>query len=184
MPSGATFLAVEHTGVAQTNEAEVVAVAPGPTSFDGPRLRFTGITEHTLDVKSRIVIPVQHRPLFVLTGGYVVRWGRCLALMPPAEFDRWAEAARRGALTAGVDDPTELLRHVFAATVHVRLDAQGRIGLPDALRASVGIDKDVEIVGNDARLELWAPGTQTDDLDDIESSVAHLQSTFDLIGRD
>ena len=48
------------------------------------------------------------------------------------------------------------MRHLFAHTEEVSVDAQGRLVLPAALRAYAGIEKDVVSIGSLTRVELWA----------------------------
>ena len=43
----------------------------------------------------------------------------------------------------------------FGASDEVKLDGQGRVTIPQRLRESVGIDKDVVVLGVRDRMEIW-----------------------------
>ena len=47
------------------------------------------------------------------------------------------------------------VRHLFANTEEVTLDAQGRLVVPAALRDYASVDRDVVLVGALTRIELW-----------------------------
>jgi MraZ protein len=155
------------------------AAAPAPVS-----LRFTGRYRHTLDAKFRLVLPAPFRGAFA-GGGHLSVWGgECVAVLPPAEFDRWVETTRRQLEGSGLDDPAGLMRWVHLRTHTFRPDVQGRFLLPDELRQAIGVDHEVVIAGNDARLELWHPGEDLADRTEHEDNISFFQTTYDLLGRD
>jgi len=81
----------------------------------------------------------------------------CLALYPEptwSEFCTKLESATRKDARY-----RSFVRHLFANTEEVSLDAQGRVVVPQALRDFAEIDKDVVLVGTLTRVEVWsAPG--------------------------
>ena len=120
---------------------------------ESPRL--SGLVEHALDEKGRLVVPARFRERlgagFVLT---IARPDPCLALYPSGV---WAEfCARLEAVPHKDDSFRRMVRSVFAHTEEVGCDAQGRILIPAALRAYAGIDRDVVSVGTLTRVEIWA----------------------------
>lgn len=116
---------------------------------------FTGSVEHGLDDKGRLVVPARFRERlgagFFLT---IAEPDPCLALYPAAT---WAEFSAK-LEAAPVKDARfrDYVRHLFAHTEEVSVDAQGRLVLPAALRAYAGIEKDVISIGSLTRVELWA----------------------------
>ena len=46
-------------------------------------------------------------------------------------------------------------RALFRWLTHFSLDKSGRLTLPDSLRAKVGIEGEVMVIGVDSRLEIW-----------------------------
>ncbi len=117
--------------------------------------RLTGLVEHALDEKGRLVVPARFRerlgPGFILT---IARPDPCLALYPSAV---WAElCARLEAVPRKDDAYRRIVRSIFAHTDEVACDAQGRILIPGALRKYARIDRDVVSVGSLSRVEIWA----------------------------
>jgi MraZ protein len=120
---------------------------------DSPRL--SGLVEHALDDKGRLIVPARFRerlgPGFVLTA-----FGRdpCLALYSGSAWerlcDRLADAPRKD------EAYRRMVRWVFAHTEEPTCDAQGRILIPAALRGYAGIRRDVVTVGALTRVEIWA----------------------------
>ncbi len=116
---------------------------------------FTGSVEHSLDDKGRLVVPARFRER--LGAGFFLSIAEpdpCLALYPAstwAEFCAKLEAAQ-------VKDARyrAFVRHLFANTEELSCDSQGRMLVPQALRAYASIDKDVVSVGSLTRIELWA----------------------------
>ncbi|MDQ6781134.1 MAG: division/cell wall cluster transcriptional repressor MraZ [Candidatus Eremiobacteraeota bacterium] len=117
--------------------------------------KFTGRYEHSLDDKGRLTIPARFRARlgdhFVLT---VAPPEPCLAMYPEptwSEFCAKLEAAPRKDAQYRA-----FVRHLFAHTEEVSLDAQGRLLIPAALRALAGIERDTVLTGALTRVELWS----------------------------
>ncbi len=116
---------------------------------------FTGSVDHSLDDKGRLVVPARFRERlgagFFLT---IAEPDPCLALYPASA---WGDVCAR-IEAAPVKDAAfrSYVRHLFAHTEELSVDAQGRLVIPAALRAYAGIDKDVISVGTLRRVEVWA----------------------------
>ncbi len=120
---------------------------------ESPRL--SGLVEHALDEKGRLVVPARFRERlgagFVLT---IARPDPCLALYPS---NVWAEfCARLEAAPRKDDGFRRMVRSIFAHSEDVGCDAQGRILIAASLRAYAGIDREVVSVGALTRVEIWA----------------------------
>jgi MraZ protein len=118
---------------------------------------FLGQFTYTLDVKGRLTVPSRFRdelPLqAVLTRGLDI----CLVLYP---IDVWTEISQKVTALPITDTRGRALRRIFFAdAVHVELDRQGRILIPDRLREYAGLDLSAEVVvvGLDRFIELWRP---------------------------
>jgi len=116
---------------------------------------FTGSVEHSLDDKGRLVVPARFRERlgagFFLT---IADPDGCLALYPATT---WADVCAR-IEAAPVKDARyrSYVRHLFANTEELSVDAQGRLVIPAPLRAFAGIEKDVVSIGSLTRVEVWA----------------------------
>lgn len=114
---------------------------------------FIGEYLHTMDSKGRVAVPAKFRG--VLKGGVVVTKGldRCLFVYPTAEWQRLAN--RLAALPFAQGNTRAFARLVLAGAMESAVDRQGRIGIPDYLRAYGGLKKKVVLIGLGSRLELW-----------------------------
>lgn len=112
---------------------------------------FTGSYRHALDAKGRLFIPTRLREelgeTFMVTRGLQA----CLRLYPMAEWK--AFAAKIAALP---ESKAKDVRHYFFANAFdTSLDAQGRVTLPAESRRFASLEKNVVLVGDDTRLEIW-----------------------------
>ena len=112
---------------------------------------FTGTYRHAVDAKGRLFIPVRLREelgeTFMVTRGLQ----NCLRLYPMKEWE--AFAAKIAALP---ETRAKDVRHYFFANAFdTSLDGQGRVALPADCRKFASLEKNVVLVGDDTRLEIW-----------------------------
>src|SRR3989338_3074314 len=114
---------------------------------------FIGEYKHTLDDKGRIAIPAKFRD--ALANGAVVTRGldTSLFLFPKEEWDKLAQ--KLASLPLGQSNSRAFARLMLAGAMDVELDKQGRVVLPEYLRAYAGLDKNIVVAGLYTRLELW-----------------------------
>jgi transcriptional regulator MraZ len=119
---------------------------------------FFGNFEHSLDPKSRVIIPARFRDAltkqgksldFFLTPGL----DKCLFLFPPDQFD--AIGAEIGASSLGKEEVRKFQRRFFGDANPVTADSMGRILIPESLKGRASIQRDVTIVGVRTRIEIW-----------------------------
>ena len=117
--------------------------------------RFFGRYEHSLDDKGRVILPSKFRAPFE-RGGYLTQYqDGCLSLWTPDEFESQMEVMQERAATGRGD---RNLARLWASTSHeVEVDRQGRMAIPQHLRAFAGLDGDVLVHGAIDRVELWDP---------------------------
>lgn len=119
----------------------------------------SGESRHALDDKGRVTIPVRWRRLpeggeeFFLT---VDRSNTFIRVMPPNVF---AAAVERLAGQSGITQKeiSKFERLFYAKSRHVVTDKQGRVSIPSDYAASVGIKKDVVLVGTRTSFEIYNP---------------------------
>lgn len=119
---------------------------------------FTGISDVVLDAKGRLAIPSKYRPAisafednrFHLT---IDKADSCLLVYPHAEWERFSSEifARK----TGNPRVRRLYRLYIAHHAPCELDAQFRILIPAELREFAGLEKNVALVGQGRRFELW-----------------------------
>jgi len=115
---------------------------------------FLGEFGHSMDSKGRVVMPRKFRA--ELAQGCVITKGqeRCLYVFP---MEQWGhEAARVQKLPRTDRRARNFSRSFFASAADQSLDKQGRVQIPEALRAYAGLEKDVTVVGVADRIELWS----------------------------
>ncbi len=114
---------------------------------------FIGEYTHSIDDKGRVAVPNKFRK--ELGKNAVVTRGldQSLFLYTKAEWKKLAE--KLSALPFSNANSRAFARLMLAGASEVDLDSQGRIVLPEYLRAFAGIKKNVVCAGLYSRVELW-----------------------------
>ncbi len=111
----------------------------------------TGEYQHTIDNKGRLFIPARLRDelgeVFYVTKGL----DNCLSIY---SLNSWKSIEER---ISGLplSKSRNLQRTLFASASKCELDAQGRVLVPQKLRAYAGLSKDVTVIGVSNRAEIW-----------------------------
>ena len=120
--------------------------------------RFIGDYQHTIDQKSRLIIPARWRESisperdgsgFYLTPGF----DECLFVYTPAAWEK-TETIVDG-LDYTLDDEREFQRLFFGRARFSEMDAQGRILIESQLMKQAGLKKRVVLTGVSQRIEIW-----------------------------
>jgi MraZ protein len=116
---------------------------------------FLGEFRHSLDEKSRLTLPAKFRAR--LAAGLVLTAGmdRFLLVYPQDEFELLAERVNTLPLT--VREAATLRRLLFPNASDLVPDRQGRVVVPENLRAHAGISNDVVVAGVGKFIEIWSP---------------------------
>ena len=118
---------------------------------------FKGTYHHRIDAKGRLPVPAAFRRTLAAQAQRLVvtLLDECLAVYPPAEWDR-LEAQLR--VLPAFSRPVKALTRLLASrAADCPLDAQGRVLLPAVLRQAAGLSQDVLVVGVISRFEIWSP---------------------------
>ena len=114
---------------------------------------FIGKHERSLDDKGRLVLPSGFRHDVGDAGAVLAKWDRCLALWTKGKFmDVMGQLIEK--VRAGEADD-EVVRLFQSDAVPVQLDGQGRFVVSEELRAYAGITRDVTVIGQTDRIEIW-----------------------------
>lgn len=140
---------------------------------------FLGEYQHTLDAKGRVSLPAKFRD--ETTGRLVVAkgLGGCLYVYPADTYDGFVERLM------GRDDFDPKFRQVrrffTSGAVEATLDSAGRITIPPVLRDHAGLSKEVAVIGNGDRIELWDAeawasynGETTERIEEVTQELAEL----------
>lgn len=135
-------------------DASDVEVATEVPAAPVRRSRFAFSHRNGIDAKGRVVLPASYRPAFA-DGGMATIWrGPALAAMTLGDWDRYVDGIAASLAVSGEPDPGAVLDVLWQHSFEVRLDLQGRISLPDALRIRAGLGDEVLFVGCGDRVEL------------------------------
>lgn len=150
------------------------------TVMPGLEQMFLGRYEHTIDEKGRLTIPARFREL-IADGAFVTRgFDTNLLVLTPLSFETISQRVRQMSIT---DEAARLLKRlIFSSAERVEADRNGRILIPQWLRASVGIENTAVVVGAGEYFEIWAPGlweVQDEKLLDSDANAARF-SPFDI----
>ncbi len=120
---------------------------------------FRGSNEINMDAKGRMAVPSRYRDaLQDQSDGQLVATidieDRCLFLYPlPAWQEIETQIAR---LPTFNPDTRRLQRLLIGHARELELDGNGRVLIPPELRAYAGLEKQVVLVGQGHRFELWS----------------------------
>lgn len=118
---------------------------------------FRGVTALTIDSKGRLPMPARYREVLQLrAGGKLVVTtdsALCLLIYPAPDWE--PIQAQVMSLSSFNTHTRGLQRLLVGNASDVEMDGAGRILLPAPLRKFAGLEKDVALVGQGARFELW-----------------------------
>ncbi len=120
---------------------------------------FRGLQTINLDAKGRLAIPTKYRDtLATLCGGHLVATidteEHCLLLYPLNEWE--PIQAQIEALPSFNPAARRIQRLLIGHATDLELDGSGRVLLPPSLREYASLDKEVVLVGQGKKLELWS----------------------------
>jgi MraZ protein len=112
-----------------------------------------GEYQHTLDAKGRVSLPAKFRA--ETTGKLVIAKGldECLAVFPADSYQQFMDRLMTSDEFKG--NTRVQRRHFAAGAVEAELDSAGRIKLPQVLCDYAHLGKEVAIIGNGDRIEIW-----------------------------
>lgn len=114
---------------------------------------FLGNHQHTLDPKGRVILPAMYRP--ELAEGLVLTVGidEFVAVHP---LSGWSTVVEHLRALRDTSVRERAYRVMVAGQAHPdALDGQGRVTIPQRLRAWGHLDREVTVVGNIDHVQLW-----------------------------
>lgn len=142
---------------------------------------FMGEYQHSIDVKGRIIVPAKFREglgeSFVLTRGL----DQCLFVYPMEEWKLLEEKLKKLPLTK--KDARSFTRFFLSGASECEIDKQGRINIPQPLRAYAKLSKACTVIGVSNRVEIWDEMVWDAYVKESEQSFAEISENlmdFDL----
>ena len=117
---------------------------------------FQGATELSLDAKGRLAVPTRHRDSLASGNGRVVLTAHpdgCLLLYPQLAWD--PIRAKVQALSSFDERARWWQRLLVGFAEELELDGSGRILISPVLRKLASLQKQVMLVGQGSRFEIW-----------------------------
>jgi len=128
---------------------------------------FSGEYQHTIDAKGRIIMPVKFRDAlgekFVVTKGL----DRNLLVYSMEEWQKFYE--KLSTLPLANKNSRGFARLFLAGAIECETDKQGRILLTQPLKEYASLIKDVTVIGNGDKLEIWSTENWNEYLDGIDT---------------
>ncbi len=120
---------------------------------------FRGRYEHTIDSKGRISIPAKFRE--ILNKKYddrlvITNYDQCLVAFPYEEWSSLEEKTK--SLPLLKKEAKTFLRFFYSSGLDCAIDKQGRLLIPQSLRDYASLQKDVVLVGEGTKIEIWDKG--------------------------
>lgn len=121
-------------------------------------MMFRGLSSLAVDGKGRLAVPTKYRELLVeRCGGRLVVTADpsgCLLLYP---FPEWEPIERKLTALSSFNPVSRTLQRILVGSASdVELDNAGRILLPTMLRKHAGLEKEVVLVGQGNKFEIWS----------------------------
>ena len=134
-----------------------------------------GEFQFKVDAKGRVALPSKFRK--ALSKDLIVSRNiedECLYVFTSESFNEWVGQLfidKFGGFNASNRKHVALRRKLKSRAEMVEVDSSGRITLKQALRASVGINKEVVLIGNTGYFEIWASERYGSMINDVDLSA-------------
>lgn len=134
---------------------------------------------HSIDDKNRLSFPAKFREEMGKTVVIAPGLERSLFVFTVSEWKKKVEQLAEGSFQP---DNRSFSRYFIGGAVEAPLDANGRILIPETLKARVGITDKVTIVGVYSRVELWEEQTWKEYKQTVETKADELANRLGDIG--
>jgi len=144
---------------------------------------FRGRYEHTIDSKGRISIPSKFRE--ILSKKFddrlvITNFDHCLVAFPNEEWS--AIEQRVGSLSLMRKETSAFFRFFYSSAVDCAIDKQGRLLIPQTLRDYANLQKDIVLVGEGKRIEIFAKERWLEEARRAEEDFEQLRDTLANLG--
>ena len=119
-----------------------------------------GVSQVSLDAKGRFAVPQRYRDALGAAGAaggqtlvMTADPSRCLLLYSPTEWEPIQQKLM--ALSSFKESTRALQRLIVGHAADVEMDATGRLLVPPALRQYAALDKQIVLVGQGNKFEIW-----------------------------
>jgi MraZ protein len=140
---------------------------------------FRGRYEHTIDAKGRISIPSKFRE--ILGKKYderlvITNFDHCLVAFPSEEWSLLEQKV--GTFSLMKKETSAFFRFFYSSAMDCEIDKQGRLLIPQTLRDYAGLQKDVVLVGEGKRIEIFAKERWLEEARKAEENFDQIRDTL------
>lgn len=115
---------------------------------------FLGTFFHSIDDKNRVMIPAKFRQLVQKNECYISKsFDMCLEIRLKSDFEDWFNKLTN--IGSARKDARALRRKILANSEITICDSVGRLKISDNLIKTAKINKNVVILGNGEKFEIW-----------------------------
>jgi MraZ protein len=126
-------------------------------------MTYSLVYRHSLDIKRRLPVPYRWRPKdpieFTLTVWPKHRAGTCLRVFPP---EAWAKFRAEIDAVQDIAKKPTLKRMIGSFSTSMKLDAAGRLTIPEEMAMEADFTNQAVLVGLLDRFEIWSPARYAD----------------------
>lgn len=128
---------------------------------------FSGEYQHTLDAKGRVIMPVKFRE--ALGDSFIVTRGldSNLLVFDLTEWQKFYE--KLSTLPLSNKNSRNFSRYFLASATECETDKQGRVLIPQPLKEAAKLNKDITIIGNGNKLEIWSSEVWAEHIGSIDT---------------
>jgi len=130
-------------------------------------MNYYGTFEHSVDAKNRMFVPAKFKE--DLGDSFKLTYTGLKSCIYVYSNEQWQKFEERLSTLPSVEFD-EFITEVYANTVDVQLDSQGRVVLPTFLRDKVNIQKNVLVLGVRDHLEIWSKEVYTENQRKVDMS--------------
>jgi MraZ protein len=144
---------------------------------------FRGRYEHAIDSKGRISIPSKFRE--ILNKKYddrlvITNFDHCLVAFP---FEEWSTLEQKvNSLSLVKKEAKTFLRFFYSSAIDCTVDKQGRLLIPQTLRDYANLQKDVVLVGEGKKIEIWAKERWQEVVQKAQEDFEQISDTLAALG--
>ena len=144
---------------------------------------FRGRYGHTIDTKGRISIPAKFRE--ILNKKYddrliITNFDHCLIAFP---FEEWNLLEQKvGSFSLMKKETSAFLRFFYSSAIDCSIDKQGRLLIPQTLRDYANLQKDVVLVGEGKRIEIFGKERWLEEARKAEENFDQIRDTLGNLG--
>ncbi len=145
---------------------------------------FSGRYNHSIDDKGRVKVPQKIKDSLVSvydnTTIVITNLDKCLVAYPTEEWRKLEEKALK--LPSMQKNVLEFLRYFFSGAEEIEFDKMDRMHIPQSLKISGNLNKEVVFVGIINRFEIWDRDLWDANFEGAKSNFESIAATMSQVG--